>query len=758
MTDDEPQAASEASIPDTGRAKGTRTWVFVLILAAFLVLTTCYNISNPLFESPDELQHAAYAVWLADERSLPVLDPEQPGPVAQEGAQAPLYYWLVAASLGKVPHRTADNLAVLNPHANIGDPLRPGNKNRVLHDMEQEGWPYEGTTLFVRLARALSSILAVGSLGAIYRLGRMAFPSRPGVALGMIALVAFTPQFLYLSSTVSNDNLVILIASWVLVLLAAWLRLPRLPGWGQVGLMGPLLGLAVLAKLSGVLLWPLVAGVLLWLAWRERDGRWLVKAGLVCFAVALAVCGWWFVRNQLLYGDITASQTLAAALGGQRQVLPSRLSDISAEFRGFRYSLWALFGWFNILAPDAYYWVVDAMTAVGALGFSLFVVRSLPRYPQSTREIILMLCVWLCLVAAGVLRWAVLISSQGRLAFPALAAAALFLVIGWAEVIPRHLHRAMGIVGVASWAAWAAICPALIIQPAYAPPSALDPGEVSANVSRTTDVTFQDGVMLLGYHLERETVEPDEQVWMRACWQGTRDLEANYSVFVQVLVENDLIAAQSDTYHGLGSFPTSFWPVGIVFCDQYPLRIADTVPAPGSTVISMGLYNSSGERLSAFNAGAQITSDHVRFPGPAIVFQQSGRRLKYNWDQQIALVDYELGTTAVSPGGDLAISLTWSAARSVSSDYAATLQVLDEQGQKIGQSDVLLPISTWQVGSHVIDHHTITISPGATAGVYHLKLAVYEPESVQNLTLYRDQDLVPSGGLLNLWTLRVRLE
>ncbi len=749
------QGLSEAGIRDTGRAKLKRSGACLLILAAFLVLATYYNISNPLFESPDELEHAAYAVWLADVHSLPVLDPAQPGALGQEAVQAPLYYWLVATSLGRLPHDSAGNLAVLNPQANIGDPLSPGNKNRVLHDVQRERWPYAGTTLFIHLSRLLTTILAMGALWAIYRLGRIAFPDRPGIALAMMAFVAFTPQFLYLSSTVSNDNLVILIASWTLVLLAAWLRQPRLPSWRQVGIMGVLLGLSVLAKLSGALLWPLVAGVLLWLAWRARDVRWLAKAGLLCFGVAVAICGWWLVRNQILYGDITASQVLATALGGQRQALPSRLDDVLAEFRGFRYSLWALFGWFNLLAPDAYYRIIDAMTVVGVLGFGLFVIRSLRRYARSTRDIVVMLFVWLCLTAAGMLRWAALLSIQGRLAFPALAAAALFLVVGWAELVPQRIRRPACVAGLAVWAAWAAVCPSLIIQPAYAQPLALNPGEVSAQISHATEVTFQDEVTFLGYQLDRQTAAPGDQVWMEACWKANRKIDDNYFVFVQMLMDNDLIAAQKDTYHGLGSFPTSFWPAGVVFCDKYPLRIADTVPAPGPTVISMGLYRSTGERLPAFDASGRLTTDQVRFAGPDITFPETGRKLAYDWGGRINLVDYKLDTTALAPGDTFNISLTWSISNPVPSDYVATVQVLDEHGEKIGQSDLLLATSAWQAGDPVTDERSITISPQAAAGVYQLKVALYDRATVKNLALYQDEHLLPSGGMLNLWTLRV---
>jgi hypothetical protein len=733
------------------RDRALRLGVLASILAAFLILATYYNVTNPLFESPDELEHTAYAVWLADVGTLPVLDAEQPGPLGQESAQAPLYYWLVARLLGWIPHRGAEHLAADNPQANIGVPLNPGNKNRVLHDPAQEGWPYRETALFVHMARGFSTMLALGTLGAIYRLGRITFPDRAGMAMAMTALVAFTPQFLYLSSTLSNDNLVILLSSWVLVMLAAWLRGPVLPGWWQVAGMGLLLGLAVLAKLSGVLLWPLVGGVLLWLAWRARDAGWLVKAGLVCFVVALAVCGWWLARNQVLYGDITASQVLAQALGGARQGLPTRLADIVDEFRGFRYSLWALFGWFNILAPQPFYWVVDGLTLAALAGLVLYAVRSWGHEPPGRRAILAMLLAWLGLVAAGTLRWAILISSQGRLAYPALGAAALFLVVGWAELVPQRLRRAVGVACLGAWAVWAALCPALIIGPAYERPERLAASEAAAQVAHEVGATFGEQVTLLGYELDRESVVPGEGLWLKACWQGEGDIRTDYFVFVQLLVENDLIAGQRDTYHGLGSFPTSHWPAGLVFCDGYPLEVADTVPAPGAAEVSLGLYGPGGQRLLMTGTGA----DQVRLPGPEIAFPAEGRVLDYDWDRQVALVDYELERTALAPGERLGLALTWSAREPIETDYAATVQVLDATGTKVGQSDVWLGTSGWEAREPVVDLHEIAISPEAAPGVYRLVLAVYDPQTVANLALYHQGRLEPSSGLLELWTVRV---
>jgi len=54
---------------------------------------------------------------------------------------------MVATLLRPFPHEPAADLAERNPHANIGEPLRPDNKNGVLHDMQQEQWPYRGGSL-----------------------------------------------------------------------------------------------------------------------------------------------------------------------------------------------------------------------------------------------------------------------------------------------------------------------------------------------------------------------------------------------------------------------------------------------------------------------------------------------------------------------------------------------------------------------------------------------------------------------------------
>ncbi len=597
-------ASCPASPPAEGAAD--RPWPLVVLLILFLTVATLYNLSVPPYEAPDELQHVAFVVWLADGQGLPVVEAQQPGPWAQEGTQPPLYYWLAARLVGWLPHNSADNLARVNPYAAIGDPQRPDNKNRVLHDPQQERWPYHDNALFIHLARALSTLMALGTLLAVYRLGRLTLPERPGVALGMTGLVAFTPQFLFLSASVNNDNLVILIAAWVLVLLVSWLHTRQQPGRPALAGLGVLLGLAVLSKYSGLLLWPLAGGALLWLAWQARRLRWLLPAGLLVLGPALAVCGWWFWRNQQLYGDLSGLEVHLAIMGTRRK-LPSPVKAWR-EFNGFRYSFWALFGWFNILVPDLFYHLMDALTILGVVGVCLYLVRAIRHRNLSPAGSpggkMALSALWLGLVAAGVLNWTRLTpASQGRLLYPALPAIALFLVAGWAELLPRRWRGPLGSAALVGWAAWAVLCPILFIRPAYALPQRGQTVDLAA--LSELHVRFGDCCELVGYRLPTEPVRPGDRVPLTLVWRALAPPGQDYSLFVHAVTADGDRVGQLDTYHGGGLYPTGLWQPGEVIIDTAYVPVSWKAQAPALIRFNVGLHDATATRLPAFAPDGQ---------------------------------------------------------------------------------------------------------------------------------------------------------
>jgi 4-amino-4-deoxy-L-arabinose transferase-like glycosyltransferase len=726
----------------------------VLVLLLFVCLAASYSIVTPAFEGYDENWHFAYAQYIASGRGLPRQSPRQSDHLArQEASQPPLYYLLVAATIWWI---TDDDLASTlwwNPQfAPVPWGYRD-NQNLIIHT-DAERFPYRGTALALHLARGLSILLGACTVYCTYALARLLFPGKAVLALGAMTITALTPGFVFGSALVNNDVLVALLSSIALVLMVKLYADPA--RWPVVVALGVVLGCAALTKLSGLLLWPLAGLVLVVSAWRRRAPGSLARAGMALFSLAALVSGWWYVRNWILYGDPTGVNRMLDIVG--RRPEGFGLPDALAELEGVRRSYWALFGWFNVPVASWLYRVYDLLSVLALAGLLWFVVQGVRARRGRDLSALGFLALWLFAIVAALIRWTLTTpGSQGRLLYPAIGAVSILLVGGWLALVPRRerLRRwVMGGMGVA-FLGVAAYVPFFVIAPAYARPAFFSPEQVTSRISQQLDVQFEDQVAMMGTSVDRQEIQPGQLLWVTVCWRGEKKIQEDYTVFVQLLVDGDLIAAQKDSYPGLGSFPTSLWPEGVIFCDAYPLRVADTVPSPGPAVLSLGLYRRNAERLPAFSAGGQPLGDNVRLPGPRVVFAGGQRAIDYEWGHQIALVDYQLDRTTLSPGESFTLSLVWRALRRMPTDYVATVQVMDEHGTKIGQSDVPLLTSAWQPDTIVTDRRSIPISHDAVAGVYNIQVGVYEPVTIQNLILYRKREVLPGGGLLPLWKLRI---
>ncbi len=200
-----------------------------LILASFALLALTYSVVTPVFEAPDELQHFAYIAHLAEGRGFPSQgDPHALW--AQEASQPPLYYVLAALVVAPVNMSDLSSLVWLNQQASIGDPLRPGNKNRIIHT-GREAWPYRGAVLAVHLARLVSIGLGLGTVFLAYAIGRRLLPHGHSIALAASALTALTPQFIFINSAVSNDSMVTFMAALTAWILLQGLQRPRPRAW-----------------------------------------------------------------------------------------------------------------------------------------------------------------------------------------------------------------------------------------------------------------------------------------------------------------------------------------------------------------------------------------------------------------------------------------------------------------------------------------------------------------------------------------------
>ena len=110
-------------------------------------------------------------------------------------------------------------------------------------------------------------------------------------------------MLLTMSASVQNDSLALLLGVAVIALALTRLGERPTPDWAL--LVGALAGLAILTKLTN---WVVVVAVAGWILWIHR--RSAVGPVLAFVGAAAAVCGWWFIRNVVLYGDLTSASAV----------------------------------------------------------------------------------------------------------------------------------------------------------------------------------------------------------------------------------------------------------------------------------------------------------------------------------------------------------------------------------------------------------------------------------------------------------------
>lgn len=738
-----------------------RHWGIVIILAAFVALGVAYSVVTPLFEAPDEIQHYFFVKHLADGKGLPVQGGESEGLWKQEGSQPPLYYALGALATFWINTDDAEELLWRNPQANMGHPARPGNKNVLVHT-ERESFPYRGATLAVHLVRLLSVLMGTGTVLVTYLIVLEIFPPRRALALGAAALNAFIPQFLFIAGSVNNDNAAAFFCSLALFLLIRLLRDSRfaIRDWP---LLGFVLGLAALSKLSALGLFPLAAIAVTVAAYRCRSLGPFARGFAVALVVALLVAGWWYARNWVLYGDPTGLRAMLAVVGRRRE-LPASLADLWGEFRGLRMSFWALFGWFSIPVALPIYKALDTMTLLALAGLALWFARRAKRLSFPTLALAT-LALWVGIVLAGLAHWTTLTpGTQGRLLFPAISAISVLLTVGLGELVPRrHAGALLTALGTLMFA-FAALCPFLYIAPAYARPPVVSPDDIPAGVGRL-DVNFGGRMRLLGCELDnprppRVGYGPGETVAVTFYWQALADMERDYYVFIHLLGREGELVGGVDSYHGFGAYPSSLWRVGEVRRDTYLVRIEEDARAPTLCRIDVGLYDpSTGRKLPALDAqsrplGSVIAGQFKIAPREPreYVIQNA---VHFELADQVALVGYDAEGAPLRPGRELRLTLYWQALAEMDRDYTVFTHLVDAGGRIWAQHDGQpvggdYPTSLWSVGEVVADEHVLVVKRDAPPGEYRLLVGMYELATGERLPAFDESGRRLSGDAIPL--------
>jgi hypothetical protein len=742
-----------AALPSTATesisAHRLATWLerygLALILLLFLAMGFWYSMVVPPYETPDELYHYGFVRHLAQGNPLPVQSAESTGPWHQEGSQAPLYYWLAGRLTAGIDQSDFDQLAITNPRANMGDPLFPGNKNRMLYSAAAQ--PLVGSNLALHVARWLSLALGAITLWAVALSARLVLPRQ--YALLPPLLLAVIPQFVFISASCSNDSLVVtasaLVIWWLLRLLTVSdQRAVHMSEWV---LLGVLLGIAALSKLQALGLYLLAAGVGVAIAYRRRDWRVLLTAVLPVALPALLIAGWWYWRNFTLYGDWFGLNHLVS-INGQRTE-PLEWEEWWLEFRGLRYSFWGLFGWFNILLPEWVYRVLDGIGLIALAG--LVAAPWLNRGKAIAPEWRMgrgLLIVWALLSFALVIYWVNRATgSQGRLFFPAIGAVVILLVTGL-EVWLRYLP---GVIRQGAWAALVLLllaatiyAGAVLFPRAYAAPRPL--ATLPATAQRI-DITFTtpDGeqITLLGIDAPDGRYYAGDRVPVTLYLTAAQPLRHDYEIFVQLLDETGAAIGNVTTHPGWGRYPTSMWKPGEIYADSYSVQVRQRIDprSPLLARVYTGFVDPSDIQLTPLPATDQAGNEIEPFIAGAVLLPWSAPEVaETEWTPIEARFGEAIGLVGmhqpqiVSAGQTLTVTLLWQATAAPGIDYTAFVHLLDSSGTSVAGYDAApggtrFPTRVWAAGDQILSEMVVTLPEELPPGNYSTWLGLYEANS-----------------------------
>lgn len=743
--------------------------VLAVLLAVYLLLATIYSVTTPLFEASDELWHYPVVKYLADHAlQLPVQAANLDTAWRQQGSQPPLYYILSAFLTAGINTADIEQVRVLNRHADIGAVVPDGNYNMALHDPAVESFPWRGTVLAVHIVRFFSVALGALTVVMAYLLTRELFPTENRhnwLALSAVALTAFNPMFLFISSSVNNDNLSNAIASTLLVFTARLLTRRERIGARSILLLGTIAGLGMLAKFNLGFLLPVIGLALLVISWHARSWRLMVSGGLITAGLVVTISGWWYVRNMQLYSDPTGLNMFLQIVG--RRSIPANLPQLWSERETFLMSYWGLFGGVNLPLPAWMYSAFNGLALLAVVGLLIglgrFVrlgVSGALRHEKFGLLVAQSITIfWIGILFVGLLRWtSETWASQGRLMFSAIAPLNMWMTVGLCQIgqaTPRIRWYPVGLTAI--WFFFAAWISLFHIRQAYDPVTQMTaaesaPSNVQYAKKTPAMATFCEPLNTETppcIRVEKYMFEASVRVgdYLRFHQEITvvpaSGFTQDWSAFIHLVNADGLIVGQRDVYLRQGRWSTrfagrqradGFYLPTVIWLNYFAIQLPDHAYAPQELSVYLGFYDAQTNArmiLDPPEANNMLLLGRV-FLMPRYLESSIPNATRVNFGNEAELLGYNVSNLVLRSGQQFTVTLYWRRLRPITTSFRVFVQTfVPGTTHVMASSDAVpaawsRPTTSWSEGEIVVDRHTLSVSPETQPDKWQLAVGLYE--------------------------------
>ena len=403
-----------------------RRWLRVIFCLYFL-LAVGYSLLMPIWEAPDEGAHFHLAWYLARKDRY---DTEEKN---YEARQPRAYYYFGSVIIRALDKINPDFSDYTYPHEfkyNIRIPERR-------FDWNAENYRF---LLGVYMLRWVNILFGALALWLNWKAFQVLAPDSPWLRIAALALMALTPQYLHIMSSVNNDTFGTVAGALLFYLAIRVLKEPA--NWQALLTIILAIILPLTTKLTVL---PVSAAVLLIIAvkwfFSFRGKRWLIISGLVIL-VCLGLLYVFFPETLQ-----TASSEITWRLLGLRKkgVDLEYLKTISNQILQ---TYWGKVGWLAVGLPA---WIVNSLTALGFVGAGIHIYKLIklktkePQLMLWGATILIALFTILAVARNGLTTGA----TQGRLLFPAIGSLSILMVSGWHDVLPEKYQRTLPLIVIA---------------------------------------------------------------------------------------------------------------------------------------------------------------------------------------------------------------------------------------------------------------------------------------------------------------------
>jgi hypothetical protein len=247
--------------------------------------------------------------------------------------------------------------------------------------------------------------------------------------------------------------------------------------------------------------------------------------------------------------------------------------------------------------------------------------------------------------------------------------------------------------------------------------------------------TFGDELLITGAS-DLGVLPPGEPVsvefeWSRIRGGADRTLQLRWTDARGAKIETMQVRPYAD------EFPTSQWPEGRALRS----RLSIASPArPGMYTLRASWLDADGRALLARCAWLASPSYEcavgtLRVEGEARPGEQG-----INFDNQVLLLDAQIGQTQLRPGESLPVNLRWQGLRQWNADYTVFVHLIGPDGKVHGQVDQwpldgTLATRDWQPGRVVDDPYRVTVPGDAPPGAYQVEVGWYLLATLRRLPI-----------------------